>query len=316
MANSQWPISMFILQPDPYLLPCYRISPFTTRDIGFNNTLPDSNEIDDYFSQRFKGFHYTYCNNGREAIHKALQHYQLKPDDTVTIFTTSQNFYISSCVTTEIEKFCRWSRQMEISTKVLFVNHEFGYPFEQMEELQAHNLPIIEDCAHSFFSRDAQGRMGKTGDFVIYSFPKMFPLQTGGLLVSRNEQPPTAIPSEMLRYIKNVLSHYIGQKESIIARRIENYQYLKNILEPLGFRERFELKKNTVPGVFMFRSNGSTDLPELKKYLYRHGIQCSVFYGEDSFFIPVHQTLEVQDLLYFREVIKSFVKGLGSHEVC
>ncbi len=48
----------------------------------------------------------------------------LPPDDVVTILTTSGNFYISSCVTAEIEKFCKWDREITDQTKVIFVNHK------------------------------------------------------------------------------------------------------------------------------------------------------------------------------------------------
>ena len=48
-------------------------------------------------------------------------------------------------------------------------------------------MPIIEDCAGSFFSKDKKDTIGKIGDFVIYSFPKMFPLQIGGLLLSNQK---------------------------------------------------------------------------------------------------------------------------------
>jgi hypothetical protein len=63
-----------------------------------------------------------------------------------------------------------------------------------------------------------------------------------------------------------------------------------------------------VPGVFMFRTNEQKiDLPKLKKYYYSHGVQCSVFYGERAFYIPVNQSLNEQDMLFFFEVIKSFL---------
>ena len=71
-------------------------------------------------------------------------------------------------------------------TKVIFVNHEFGYPYHDLIRLKDYKLPIIEDCAGSFFSSDKDGSIGEVGDFVIYSFPKMFPLQVGGLLVSKH----------------------------------------------------------------------------------------------------------------------------------
>jgi len=58
----------------------------------------------------------------------------------------------------------------------------------------------------------------------------------------------------------------------------------------------------------MFKTEGhDVNLPELKKHFWAHGIQCSVFYGEDAFFIPAHQALDEQDMLYFRDVMLSFL---------
>ena len=83
----------------------------------------------------------------------------------------------------------------------------------------------------------------------------------------------------------------------------------------MDFPERFKLEEGSVPGVFMFKTDSKNlDLPELKKYYYAHGVQCSVFYGEEAFFIPVHQALNEQDLLYFCDVFCSFLeKCSGAH---
>lgn len=303
---------MFVLNPDPYLLPCYRISPFQTKDLHTNNQFPESDAIDLYFNERFSERNHCYTSDGRQAINLALQHYNLQQNDVVTIFTSSGNFYISSCVTKEIEKFCRWSRAIEPNTKLLFVNHEFGYPYTGMAQLKQHQLPIIEDCCHSFFSTDTDDSIGNTGDFAIYSFPKMFPLQVGGLLTSKKNFPLGEYEglSETKRsYIKNVLSHYIVQQEEIISKRLVNYHYLLQALGKNNFEERFELVKGAVPGVFLFKiKNEHIHLPELKNNLYALGIQCSVFYGESSFFIPVHQNLVVADLDYFIEAISYQLK--------
>jgi dTDP-4-amino-4,6-dideoxygalactose transaminase len=304
---------MYILNPDPYSLPCYRIGPFQTRDLANNHRLPDSDLIEDYFADRFKGKDYSYTYNGRTAIHEALGHYNLKPDDIVTILTTSGNFYVSSCVTHEIEKYCKWSREILPNTRLLLVNHEFGYPYENLGALREYNLPIIEDCAGSFFSHDVKNETGNIGDFIIYSFPKMFPLQIGGLLVSN--KPGTIgnkeyISKDELRHVKNVLSSQISQHSEIIACRTENYKLLREKFGGLGFEERFPLVDDIVPGVFMFSSEGhELDLPELKKHYYAHGIQCSVFYGEKSFFIPVHQALKEEDIDYFVEVFRHFLNN-------
>jgi hypothetical protein len=303
---------MFIINPDPYSLPCYRIGPFQTRNLSTNHCLPESDLIDDYFHERFLNKEFIYTENGRKAINMALDYYHLKQNDVITILTTSGNFYISGCVTNEIEKFCKWSRNIIPETRVIIVNHEFGYPYVDLRKLKDHKLPIIEDCAGSFFSQDKNSDIGEVGDFVIYSFPKMFPLQIGGLLVSNfpeKLEKQDQIGRERHRHTKNVLSHYINSKEKIIRDRLSNYRFLKSTFESIGFTERFQLDKGTVPGVFMFRTNKQNlDLTALKKYFYAHGIQCSVFYGEESFFIPVHQALNEQDMDYFYEVMKSFIK--------
>lgn len=306
---------MFVLNPDPYSLPSYRIGPFQTRDLSINHCLPDSNIIDDYFYERFGNKDYIYTKNGRQAINIALGFYGLKKDDIVSILTTSGNFYISGCVTKEIEKFCKWTREIVSGTKLILVNHEFGYPYPDLLKLKDHKLPIIEDCAGSFFSHDMNNSIGEIGDFVIYSFPKMFPLQVGGLLVSNyNDRidKRNQVDDVNLRYIKKVLSHHIKSEEEIVNKRIFHYNYLKDKFGSLGLTERFSLEKGEVPGVFMFRTDKhKIDLPELKIYFYANGVQCSVFYREEAFFLPVHQALNEVDLIYFYEVMRSFIQRVG-----
>ena len=302
---------MFVINPDPYSLPSYRIGPFRTSDLSLNHNLPVSYLADEYFNERFSSKDLIYTINGRKAINIALGYYNLDRDDVVTIFTTSGNFYISGCVTREIESFCKWSRKIEPETKIILVNHEFGYPFPDLHTLKKYGLPIIEDCAGSFFSHDKYDNVGNIGDFVIYSFPKMFPLQIGGLLVSNldreisREGQADALTAS---HIRNVVSHYIGSRDEIIKKRISNFNYLKEKFGSLGLQVRFKDNDGVVPGVFMFETgNRGLDLTELKKYYYEHGVQCSVFYGEEAFFIPVHQALNEHDMNYFYEVIKSFV---------
>jgi hypothetical protein len=300
---------------NPYyeLLPDYKISPFSNYNLLLNRKLPYSNIIDDYFNSRFKEREYTYTQNGREAINLALKSYNLKPDDIVTIFTTSGNYYISGCVTKEIEKFCKWSMKIEEKTKVLFINHEFGYPYDGLVKLKSLNIPIIEDCAHSFFSKDVNNTIGTLGDFVIYSFPKMFPIQIGGLLVCKSSslamKEKSVIGIETLQYIKNVLSNYIKVKDEIIFKRLYNYNLLREKFGTYGYEERFHSKVGIVPGVFMFQIIDTTvDCASLKNHFYNHGIQCSVFYGERAFFIPCHQNLNEEDIEYFYEVFLNYIK--------
>ncbi len=289
----------------------YKLTPFSKLDLIKNSNLVESNLIEIYFKKKFISENWVYTTNGRNALNIALEYYNLSKSDFVTILTTSNNFYISNCVTTEIEKFCKWNREITNNTKVILVNHEFGFPFEQLVELKKYGLPIIEDSAYSFFSDNMQNTVGKVGDFVIFSFPKIFPIQFGGLLVIKEGIKIPNIPqlsNENLMYIKNVLSLYIQEKEQIINSRIRNYNILKSKIFVLGFKERFKLLPGIVPGVFMFSlEKVALDLAKLKIHFYNHGVECSVFYGENCFFIPCHQNLNNEDLEYFVQVLNSFI---------
>ncbi len=300
----------FIINPYYELKPDYKICPFGNREVVFNFKLPKSKEIDKYLESLFESRKFKYTYSGRHAINLALTHYNLKANDCVTILTTTNNFYISSCVTKEIEKFCKWSRKIEINTKVILVNHEFGFPYEELKELKNYNIPIIEDCAHSFFSIDNNQDINKVGDFVIYSFPKAFPIQFGGLLlVNTDFTVDTMLDSSAEEYLKKVLSYYYKSRSEIIQKRLENYNYLRMLLAPFGLTERMELHDGIVPGVFLFTAPlEESILQKMKEFLYNQGIQCSVFYGEQTFYIPLHQNLNKSDLLYFREAIVYFLK--------
>lgn len=301
---------------DSYSLPKYGIGPFNGKGIvqylHLSNSMNiDSCVLDNYLSERFEE-KFTYTLNGREAINIALRSYDLDKSDLVTILTTSQSFYISGCVTKEIEKFCNWNRAIVPETKIIFVNHEFGYIYPDMDYLVSLGLPIIEDCCTTFFSQDAAGKVGKYGDFAVYSFPKFFPVQIGGMLVSNEGKTLNGIPSIEANtkiHLQRVLGHCILMLDELLYKRKTNFDYGLEQFSQLGFSERFEKQFLTVPSAMMLKNNGIVkDLPALKTALWNHGIESSVFYGEDAFFIPSHQNLTKTDLNYFFEVLKSFIQ--------
>jgi hypothetical protein len=303
---------MFVINPDPYSLPCYRIGPFQTRDLSINHNLQDSEVLNEYLNDRFGGKEVLFTVNGREAINLALDHFNLKKNDVVTILTTSGNLYISGCVTKEIEKFCKWSRRIVPETKIIFVNHEFGYIYPDMEYLISLGFPIVEDCCTTFFSQNQEMKVGTYGDFAIYSFPKFFPIQIGGMLVNNNNLPlvkDSIINSETKSYIKRVLGNYLGSINELLDKRNSIFNYGIDLYKSIGLTERFNSEKFTVPSVMLLNNNSIIkDLPLMKTILWAHGIQSSVFYGEDAFFIPSHQNLDKNDLFYFFEVLKSTIK--------
>lgn len=302
----------FVLHPDEFYSPSYRISPFRTEDIADNLQLPRSSAVRAALDERFGTRNWCFTECGKQGIALALDALGLMPDACVTIFTTSGNLYISSCVTREIEKVCQWSREMQDNTAAIFVNHEFGYPYRDLSSLRSYGLPIIEDACHSYLADTPAVDMGRHSDFIVFSLPKVFPLQLGGIL---SYDPRYRIHSmintggDTEDYLSAVLSHYIPDLPEVRLKRRANYSKLVQRFAEIGCHPRFELLDNDVPGVFLFSVPASVNLAELKAHGWRHGIECSVFYGERAFFIPVHHRLREADLDYFYLVFSSFIGG-------
>jgi hypothetical protein len=303
----------FTLHPDQYYQPSYRISPFRTQDIAVNAQLPESQISRAYWNARFPMLQWTFTTTGKEAISLCLQALNLQPNDLVSILTTSQNFYVSGCVTREIEKVCKWNRELSGQTSVIFVIHEFGHPHREMSKLLKTGLPIIEDACHSFYSDTPEHNMG-SGDFIFFSLPKAIPIQMGGVVFFKKKY---SLQSKLIsqnkgleQYLLKTSSFYLQRPDQIAEKRRRNFLYLKQLFAALGFAPRFELMDRDVPGVFMFQVSESIDLDQLKAHCWRHGIECSVFYGERAFFLPCHDRLQDLDMNYFVLVVRKFLETI------
>ncbi len=294
-----------IIDPSEFLMPKIRVSPLDQTALICPKILETENVLPKI--KNFHGKHITIGIKARQLIEFALSQCNLKADDTVTILTTSGNLYVSNCITKEVEKFCKWSRLLSDKTKAIIVNHEFGYAYPDVRSLLKYNVPIIEDCAQSFLTE--ANDIGKYGDFVIYSLPKTFPMQIGAVLASK-KPVDYSIDKEKHDYIKTKLSQHANSVEEIRKKRLANYQYLKDSLQPIGIKPFFELKDGIIPGVFLCQWLECINYQKLKDFLTNNGIECSVFYGENAFFIPLHHNLTKSELDYMIQLIHYFYENM------
>ncbi|MGB7802172.1 hypothetical protein [Buttiauxella sp.] len=294
----------WLMDADSFMRPAYRISPFNTHSISKNSQHTGGNTINGWLDKRFSGYYRRWTLKGRDAIFQALENLSLSSDDTVTVLSTTNNFYISSCVTGAIEKMCRWDREISVKTKAILVVHEFGSLYPDMTALYQMDVPVIEDFAHAFCAVPANDIQA---DYLILSFPKFFPVQYGGMLLSKQQlTSPDPLPVENRHYLCGVLSDYIDELETIQAKRVANHQYLKEAFEEFGCQPRFDWLVGEIPSVFMFSVPDFIDLQALKVFMQNAGIESSIFYGERAFFIPLHQGLTRVDLDYFICIYQAF----------
>lgn len=304
MLNPNW-----LLTDDIFMKPDYRISPFTTASVAENSQCKLDSAAEQYFESHLHGYQQTWVRKAREAITLALLDLNLMPTDVVSILTTSQNFYVSGCVTKSVEQVCEWNRELIANTKAILVIHEFGSIFRNLNALYATGIPIIEDYAHAFHSIPPEGIKG---DYIIYSFPKYFSIQYGGILLSKRKLTQNyELPVSMTHYLKAVVSEKIKKIEQYRHKRIKNHHYLEKAFSAYECKPRFDWQSFETPSVFIFHVPINVCLSELKIFIQKHGIEASVFYGEQVFFIPVHHGLNEVDLDYFSFVYEKFINMNG-----
>ncbi|WP_273549423.1 DegT/DnrJ/EryC1/StrS family aminotransferase [Xenorhabdus khoisanae] len=298
--------SNWILTDDEFMKPSYRISPFSTASIAQNCALPPASKDEHFFATRHPEYQQHYLLKARHGITLALTNLELAELDCVTVLTTTGNLYVSGCVTNAIEAVCKWNRTLNEETKAIVVVHEFGTVYPDMDKLYQLGVPVIEDFAHSFNSSSADS--GRS-DFVIYSFPKYFPIQFGGIILSRKAlTTKPELSAEHEDYVKCVVSAHVDHVEEYADIRWKNYRYLLEQFAGLSCTPRFTFSERETPSVFMFCPPAGIDLIALKTFMQGNGIECSVFYGEQTFFIPLHDKLRQADLDYFVFVYNEFIQ--------
>ena len=111
-----------------------------------------------------------------------------------------------------------------------------------------------------------------------------------------------------IRYIENVISNILIQEKELLQIKKTNFDYASTKFEAMGFTLRFPKSIRTVPSVLLLKNNDIVkDLNSLKIFLNNNGIQNSIFYGEDAFFIPNHHMLSFIDINYFVSVIEYYL---------
>ena len=248
-------------------------------------------------------------SNARSAIWSCLMDLRLSKIDEVCIQTTSNGPYISSCVTKTIEHICSWSRKITNRTKLVFVIHEFGFPCDEhrMQTFRGMGIPILEDCAYAIGSRLEGAVVGRYGDYAVYSLPKYYPVEGGGILACKkpmNEVWNGDPASPTGRHLSNAegveLLSRIACSETVKHHwnrvRRDNWRHFARSLTKLGVEPYFDLEDAVVPGVFVCSLPSRINGQALKKKFVDAGVEATEYYGHGGFYFPAHQFLSEHDV--------------------
>lgn len=297
--------SGYVVNGDPYYSPSISLSPFSALSQRTFGAISDRGLS--VLEELFVDTPWIFVESGRSAIELAICDLGLRADDEVWIQTSSGNSYVSRCVTETISKFCGWSMSQSSKTKAIYIIHEFGRDSRALVDKALRTaLPVIEDAAYGLLTAMASRWMFDRANYTIFSFPKAFEMQFGGVLVSPRrliEQPN----SELVDSAARAATNWITSSVEISRIRRSNFQRLNQTLGSFGCGAKFEIGDNEVPGVFMCKIDPNINLPQLKDFLNLHGCESTIFYGEPACILPVHQNIGADQIEYIGDLLHFFL---------
>lgn len=291
------------MNPDPFYTPKISIGPFSLKDEN-----PIEREVDLSILQVL-GHNLVFTYSGKSAIEIAIESLHLGNSSTIGIVTTSGNSYVSNCVTTTISKYCKWVIfDYNQTIDCLIVIHEFGFLLDlvSMNNLRRLDVPIINDFAYSFLSLSMSGRTDFENEINLTSFPKSFNINFGGLIhlpESREKRDDREIRNQIINNLGCQVNS-LEVKENI-DRRMKNREYYAKELKSYGYTVIWNYGE-VCPGVCMISPEKPVNLQLMKNFLQRNGVESSVFYGRDAFFVPVHNLMTKRELEYVSYMIGAF----------
>ena len=170
----------------------------------------------------------------RWLLSAVLAQCRLRRDGEIAILTTSDWTYVSTCLSVTAFNFSRISRVVTEQTRVVIVDHEFGYVYRDIaaraREWKERGIVVIEDCAQLIGLSVGDARVGSFGDFALFSLSKLFPTPVGGLLLTnRPFTPPEMTGEEKAATATGIAAaeKYLPHHQWFSAGRLERHRLIK-----------------------------------------------------------------------------------------
>lgn len=217
--------------------------------------------------------------------------------------------------------------------KALLIIHYFGFIQNDMniirQKCDQYNVILIEDCAHTFFSKQKDIQVGEWGDFSIFSIHKILPTLDGGffrikgaLCINWDIEAQAITKSTFDQFVR-------AEYDKINELKRNNYIHY---LEHLKSRGLIEPLYSTLPDGVIPLNFPIVVKDGLREKLYfklidRGIITCSLYYNliheilldkfPDSYLLsgkilnlPVHQDTTKEDIDYIIEQIQDIESEL------
>lgn len=205
---------------------------------------------------------------------------------------------------------------------ILLIIHYFGFIDKNIKIIKqyakAHNMIIIEDFAHAFFTFLNDPVIDF--DYGVFSIHKLFPVSSGGMIISKSK----IMNSHKARY--DLFNYNMNE---IMKKRVDNYVYIQNLLKEkadlYGISLLKKISGGIIPHSFPILLGNKKIRDQLYFQLNKEGYGVVSLYHslideiDDSFItehnisnrilnLPVHQDVKKNDLVRMIDRMIAIVK--------
>lgn len=261
--------------------------------------------VEEFLAKRFLKRGCVVTPFGRTAVGIALERFGLEQSDEVYITTTFEYPHVSSCVTSIVFNYCKPSRVISDKTRAVLVIHEFGVPHPRLIALRkfadGRGIPLIEDCAHTLDSWQEKVLAGTVGDYVICSFPKVFPVPFGGALLGPPvAYSPSGIERQNIAMVQAGVVRHLSRIEDYSKQRRAVFRELTVRFMALGVEPLFKVSDSISPWFFPVPT---PKWQECLEFAPKMDVECALWHGTNIVIFPCHQYLNDECISRISEVM-------------
>ena len=245
----------------------------------------------------FLGADFTYMPDAEFAILSGLKALGVKQNDTVLILSSFPESIPEPVILNAMDGFCNWTYDHRKDTKAAMVNHRFGFPYHQTDNIEKLGLPILEISLDCLNLKIGEQKVGSFGDLSVFGFTRVFPMQFGALLVGEHFDDKYiwnnfgCLDVDKRNQVREQLGILWDRQPEYYQRRVELWgEYLK-LFQQVGMEPQNQIDENATPSAFVFRTLPQYPPVAIQERLLSFGITVEIDQQIGWVALPCHQNI-------------------------
>jgi hypothetical protein len=288
------PYPIIFRPPSPEILPHLSLHPFHTGHLHWDAgpMMPINTRLFE-----FLGADFTYMPNAEFAVLSGLKALGVKQNDTVLILSSMPESTPAPPILNALDGYCNWTYNQQEDTKATIVNHRFGFPYQQTDDLEKLRKPILEislDCLDLKFDNQ---KVGTLGDLSVFDFTRIFPMQFGAILVGEHFDDKHiwdnfgCLDVDKRNQTREQLGVFWDQQPEIHRHRIDLWEEYLKLFYQVGLEPISQPDENTIPSAFVFRTLPQYPPEAIRERLLSFGITVEIDREIGWVALPCHQNI-------------------------